>query len=135
MDDLWGTDLKLGLTPGGQVDLQSDGQDLETVGGVDNLVQALAMRILVRRGELGQIGHPRYGCRVRDLIGAPMDGANLELLRRYIRLALLDDHRVDQVVRVTVRPLAESPGSVEVTATVAPVSGEEINIGVMLDVG
>ena len=82
-------DLRLLFRPNGEVDLALSRYDLETVDGRDNLAQALKMRLLVGAGELGALGHPRYGSRILELIGEPLDRANLELLRRFVRKALM----------------------------------------------
>src|SRR6516165_11043014 len=99
------TDLKLSFANGG-ADIEIGPGEQGMVGGVDNLVQALTLRLLIDRRELSGLGHPRYGTRVRDLLGQTMDRANLELLRRYVRQSLLNDPRVDDVLRVTVTPRA-----------------------------
>ena len=103
--DPFSTDLRL-VFPRGEagVDLALGLQDLETVSGLENLVQALTLRLLVDRGELAGLAHPRYGSRIRDLIGEPLDRPNLELLRRYVRQELLRDPRVEEVLQVTVTP-------------------------------
>ena len=98
--DPFGTDLRLVFTRGREgADLAIGLQDFETASGIDNLVQALTLRLLVDRGELDRLGHPRYGSRIRDLIGEPLDRPNLELLRRYVRQELLRDPRVAEVVQ------------------------------------
>src|SRR4029079_12837108 len=109
--------------------------EIEKVSGTDNLRQALALRILVGRGELGDVGHERYGSHVPDLIGEPLDRANLELLRRYVRQALKADPRVEDVMRVTVRPRPHAPGIVEVDATVKAVNDEQVELALALDLG
>src|SRR5690348_775751 len=100
MADPLKTDLRLLFSPSGEVDLAVGRDDLQTVDGRDNLAQALKMRLLVGAGELGALGHPRYGSRIQELIGEPLDRANLELLRRFVRKALQRDPRVEEVTRV-----------------------------------
>jgi phage baseplate assembly protein W len=125
-----GVDLRL-VFQNGMVDLAGGTPEMvETVGGLDNLVQALRLRLLVDRGDLDALGHPRYGCRIRDLIGQSMDAANLELMRRYVRQALLEDVRVEEVVSVQVQPC--SPDSVYVNAVVRAVSEEEASVEVLV---
>ncbi len=132
-------DLRLVFRDDGSVDLDLGGRDLELVSGIDNLVQALQMRLLVYRGELARLAHPRYGSRVHELIGEPLDRPNLELLRRYVRAALLADPRVASIERLDIRPLAAEPGAVSVSATVRPdprkLVGPAFELGVILDVG
>jgi phage baseplate assembly protein W len=81
-------------------------------------VQALTLRLLVDQGELEALGHPRYGSRIRELLGARLDRANLELMRRIVRQTLLDDPRVAEVVRVVVQSRSDAPGIVDVDAEV-----------------
>ncbi|HZN93892.1 MAG TPA: DUF2634 domain-containing protein [Myxococcales bacterium] len=128
-------DLRLLFRPNGEVDLALSRDDLETVEGRDNLAQALKMRLLVGAGELGALGHPRYGSRILELIGEPLDRANLELLRRFVRKALMRDPRVEEVTRVEVSARAGQPGTVDVEAAVRPGKGGEVQVNVELDVG
>ncbi|NML13687.1 DUF2634 domain-containing protein [Azohydromonas caseinilytica] len=129
---LYGVDLKLEFNAQG-VDLAAQSGGLETVSGLDNLVQALSLRLLVDRGDLGGLGHPRYGSRIRDLLGEPMDRANRELIRRYARRALLDDPRVQEVVEITVTPRADAPDSLDLHAVVTAIDGRRAALGVTLD--
>lgn len=132
--DPFGTDLRLVFARGSEgADLAVGLQDLETVSGVENLVQALTLRLLVDRGELDGLGHPRYGSRIRDLIGEPLDRANLELLRRYVRQELLRDPRVEEVLLVRVTPHEPTRDGVDVEARVRAVSGLETSLEVRID--
>ncbi|HLT37560.1 MAG TPA: GPW/gp25 family protein [Enhygromyxa sp.] len=132
-------DLLVEFRDDGLVDLALRGHDLTSTSGRDNLVQALQLRLLTMRGELGRLGHPRYGSRVHELIGEPITRANLELLRRYVRAAILSDPRVAKIVSLEVRPLRAEPGAVDVTATIQPdprkLIGPAFEFGVILDVG
>ena len=132
--DPFGTDLRL-IFPRGEtgVDLALGLQDLETVSGLENLVQALTLRLLVDRGELAGLAHPRYGSRIRDLIGEPLDRPNLELLRRYVRQELLRDPRVEEVLQVAVTPRDARRDGVDVVARVRAISGQEAGVEVRID--
>ena len=67
-----------------------------------------------------------------ELIGEPLDRANVELLRRYVRKCLLPDPRVAEVV--TVRASTTNvPGVVAVQATVRPITGAPITLSLNLD--
>lgn len=135
MADVLGKDLRLVFPPEGGADLAASPVDFETVEGRDNLAQALILRLLVGRGELTALGHPRYGSRIHELIGEPMDGPNRELLRRYVRQALMKDPRVEEVTRVDVQPDETAPGVVRVEATVRPSTGAHLQVKVEIDVG
>ena len=133
-DAVFKTDLRLVLPRSGQsdaIDLAHDTDAMESVGGIDNLAQALTVRLLVDQGELTDLGHPHYGSRIRELLGANLDRANLELMRRYVRQTLMSDPRVAEV-RVEARHNA--PGIVDVETVVQSVSGESMQIGVSLNV-
>ena len=132
--DPFGTDLRLVFARGSEgADLAIGLQDFETVSGVENLVQALTLRLLIDRGELDGLGHPRYGSRIRDLIGEPLDRANLELLRRYVRQELQRDPRVEEVLQVRVTPHEPTRDGVDVEARVRAVSGLETSLEVRID--
>jgi phage baseplate assembly protein W len=135
MADILKTDLRLVFRPEGDADLAGGVLDLETVSDADNLAQALTLRLLVHRGELAGLGHPGYGSRIHDLIGEPLDRPNLDLLRRYVRKALLGDPRVAEVTRVEVAPRPDAPGTVAVEASVKAISGASVNVEVELDAG
>ena len=131
------TDLRLLLPRPGQadaIDLAHDTDALESVSGIDNLAQALTVRLLVDQGELTDLGHPRYGSRIRELLGANLDRANLELMRRYVRQTLISDPRVAEVVDVRVETRRGAPGIVDVETVVQAVSGESTQIGVSMNV-
>jgi len=92
MADIFKTDLRIvfqGTGHGPVVELATGARGPAAVSGIDNLVQALTLRLLVDQGELAGLGHPRYGSRIRELLGARLDRANLELIRRFVRQTLL----------------------------------------------
>ncbi|MFP2908396.1 DUF2634 domain-containing protein [Pyxidicoccus sp. 3LFB2] len=130
------TDLRLAFKESGDVDLDwSTDTGATTVSGKENLVQALTMRLIVYRGHLTGLGHTRYGSRVADLIGEPLDRANLELLRRYVRQALKEDPRVAEVTALTVSARADLPGAVDVRASIRAITGDAVELGLALDLG
>ena len=128
-------DLRLVFHSNGLVDLALGRDDFETLAGRDNLAQALKMRLLVTAGELGALGHPRFGSRILELVGEPLDRANMELLRRLVRKALMRDPRVEEVTRVDVTPRKGQPGTLDVEASVRPGKGGQVQVNVELDVG
>ena len=132
-------DLRLEFRNDGLVDLSRRGRDLDTTDDIDNLIQALQMRLLTMQGELRRLGHPRYGSRVSELVGEPMTRQNLERLRRHVQRALRSDPRVKVVQSLQVRPVASDPGAVDVSAIIQPdpqkLVGPAFEFGVVLDVG
>jgi phage baseplate assembly protein W len=133
MPDELKTDLSLKVDPKhGTFDLNVASGEMKRISGKANLVQALNLRLLVDTGEIACLGKPRFGTRIRDLIGEPLDRANLELIRRYVRQALLQDPRVAEVTRLIVRPRQGEAGAVEVLAIVTAVNGEVADFEVTL---
>ncbi len=98
-----------------------------------NLAQALLMRLLVDRGELAALSHPPYGSRIHELIGEPMDRANLNLLGRLVREALRADPRVREVVRVVVQPRPSEPGVLDIQAEVRAGENTEVDLELRFD--
>jgi len=113
-----------------KVDLDVGSDDLETVSGLDNLVQALRLRLLVGLGELRPLGHPRYGSRVHELIGELRIPANRELLRRYVRKTLMGDPRVEKVSNVDIEVKGEGYGDFTILFHVVAVTGGSVQVRV-----
>jgi phage baseplate assembly protein W len=99
---LFGSDLllveyadALDLSPrarGGQ-----GGGDLALARGNDNAVQALTLRLRVRRGELAPLGWPDYGSRLHELIGEPNLPRTHLRAQAFARQAVEADPRVLRV--------------------------------------
>lgn len=88
------------------VDLAAAGGDLRLTGGRANLAQAIVNRLLTRRGELVDLGHPDYGSRLYQLIGEPNTRRTQALADLYIRESLADEERVAEVAAIRVTPPA-----------------------------
>ena len=94
---LFGNDLRL-LEQGGGFDLLADrAGDLALAEGNENIVQALTLRLLVRRGELALLGWPNYGSRLHELIGEPNNRRTHTILMAHARAAVEQDARVVEV--------------------------------------
>ena len=94
---LFGNDLRL-LEQGGGFDLTADrAGDLALAEGNENIVQALTLRLLVRRGELALLGWPNYGSRLHELIGEPNNQRTHTILMAHARAAVEQDPRVVEV--------------------------------------
>lgn len=92
-----GSDLRTRPSATGQV-------DLDTVVGVDNLAQALLLRLLTPFGELTGLGHPAYGSRLCELIGERDTATTRSRAKVFVLQALADEPRVRQVVSLDVVP-------------------------------
>jgi phage baseplate assembly protein W len=97
---LFGTDLRLLWTaPGGDLVPDAAG-DLDLATGADNIVQALTLRLLVRRGELARLGWPDFGSRLHELIGEPNIRRTHLRLMAFTREAVEADPRVVEVAQI-----------------------------------
>ncbi|MDD1669074.1 MAG: DUF2634 domain-containing protein [Methanomicrobiales archaeon] len=126
-EELLGSDLELRIQPysvtgGIGIDLfVGRGGDLSMATGRANLGQALLHRLLTRRGELADIGHPDYGSRLYELIGEPNNPGTRERVKLYVKEAVAQEIRVKDVIGIEVLPLREDPSVVTVELTVVPI--------------
>lgn len=102
---LFGDDLQLAGRANGYDLLADPAGDLALAQGNDNIVQALTLRLLVRKGELARLGWPNYGSRLHELIGEPNITRTHVKLMAFARAAIEQDPRVTKVSRVQVRVL------------------------------
>jgi phage baseplate assembly protein W len=83
---------------------RSERLDLETVSAVDNIRQALLLRLLTPTGELAPLGHPDYGCRLGELVGQLNNERTRNLAKMFVLQALSGEPRIAQVLAVKVTP-------------------------------
>lgn len=109
--ELFGDDLRV-LREGrvedvaGDLDLTRNIRgDLDKATGNDNIVQALVLRLLVRKGELERLAWPDYGSRLHELIGEPNNTRTHVKLMAFARAAIERDPRVLEVVDIRARVL------------------------------
>lgn len=96
-EQLFGNDLRL-IESNGVEDLTPDRHgDLALAEGNANIVQALTMRLLVRKGELAALGWPNYGSRLHEVIGEPNNRRTHTILMAHARTAIEQDPRVVKV--------------------------------------
>lgn len=100
-------------------------QDLAPVSGVDNLVQALNLRLNAKKGALRELGHPNYGSRLYTLIGRLNNQTNRKLLEAYTRECLRQEPRIREIISITVESSPAEPGAVFVHAAVTPIQSPE----------
>ena len=101
---LFGDDLEL-YGRNETYDLRPNGAgDLGLAHGNENIVQALTLRLRVRRGELAPLGWPAYGSRLHELIGEPNIGRIHVRLMAYARSAIEEDPRVARVSTISASP-------------------------------
>ena len=100
--------------------------EVGTEGGMNNLAQAILMRLLTPEGELARLGHPEYGSRVHELVGRENVASTRNLLKLFILDALKREPRVEKVVKLSVEPTKGARGSVDVLLRVTPVGRADV---------
>jgi len=126
-EELLGTDLKIILETrpefmglGADLSVSRKG-DLQVAEGRENLGQAIMHRMLTRRGELSDLGHPDYGSRLHELIGEPNNQGTRELVRLYAKECILQEPRVKDIVSLAVSVPPDNPHIVILDITVMPI--------------
>ena len=104
--------------------------DFTTVDGRENLAQAVVLRLSTPRGELTELGHPEYGSRLHELLGAPSSETRLGLAKLFVLEALAQEPRIERVVDVTVIPhderLNERRHEVDIVITAQPIGAADV---------
>ncbi|MEX2262654.1 MAG: hypothetical protein WD696_11925 [Bryobacteraceae bacterium] len=109
--------------------------DLEMARGVENLQQALILRLLTPQGSLRDLGHVEYGSRLHELIGRENVDASRLLARAYVLQAIAQERRVEKVLALEIAPVtADAPDRLRISARVQPVGGGD-PIALGLEVG
>lgn len=78
-------------------------EDIATITGADNVQQSLIKRIMTRKGELADLGHPEYGSKHHDLIGELNTESNRNLLKFYILECLSHEPRIEKILRTQIK--------------------------------
>jgi phage baseplate assembly protein W len=89
--------------------------------GLENLAQAVILRLLTPRGEIAALGHPEYGSRVHELIGQENNTAKRNLLKLFVLEALKFEPRIEKVVELVVAPSPGTRSTVDVLLRLKPV--------------
>lgn len=126
-EELLGMDLKLRIDQrpedaglGADLFVNARG-DLKTSAGRENLGQAILHRLMTRRGELADLGHPGYGSRLHELIGEPNNERTRDLLRLYVKECLSQEPRIKEVLSLKVSVPKESAFAVLVEISILPI--------------
>ena len=72
--------------------------DLTTVRYDNNLVQSVVNRLRTQIGELPE--HPDYGSRLNELIGTNANELTLSTAKMYVRAALLQEPRIEEILEI-----------------------------------
>jgi phage baseplate assembly protein W len=96
--------------------------DFELRDGKENLAQAVIMRLLTPRGELGALGHADYGARVHELIGRENTPTTRNQLKLFILEALKLEPRIEKVLQLKVQTSPGTKSTVDVWLQVKAVA-------------
>jgi phage baseplate assembly protein W len=93
-----------------------------SVTGVDNLVQAIWLRLNTPQGALAELGHADYGSRLFRLIGELDGQVTRDRARLYVASALRQEARIAAIVSIHITGEVHGKSvRLIVTATVLPV--------------
>lgn len=95
--------------------------DFGVVSGLDNLGQAVLMRLLTPKGELSALAHPEYGSRLHELVGRQNTATTRNLAKLYILESLQLEPRIQTVTQVIVEPAAGQRDRIDIQLAVLPV--------------
>lgn len=98
--------------------------DLARLSEVENLQQALLLRFLTPVGELAELGHPDYGCRLQELIGEPNTESNRNRAKLYTLLALQAEPRVKKVLAVDLTTRRQNPSQVDIAVSLLAIDSD-----------
>jgi phage baseplate assembly protein W len=101
-------------------------RDLSLVSDLDNLRQAIEIRLLTPKGELEPLGHADYGSRLPDLIGQPNTETTRNLAKLYVIEALKQERRVQKIVAVDVTPDAGNRHLIRFFLKVLPIEPQTV---------
>jgi phage baseplate assembly protein W len=97
-------------------------EDIATVTEIDNLQQSLINRIMTKKGELDELGHPEYGSKHHDLIGEPNTESNRNLIKFYILECLSHEPRIERILRTQVKTDTDNRGLVRIYLEIKTIS-------------
>jgi phage baseplate assembly protein W len=99
-----------------------DTGDIMTVSGIDNLSEQLGKRLDTPKGQL--IRHPKYGCRLHELLGKVTGPAADLLGAQYVKSSLKADYRISSVTSVTGTSAGDS---ISVVANAMAIDGNTVD--------
>ncbi len=126
--------MKVRFSSEGDAGISIIGADAEMTRNFETLKQAIIMRLLVQTGELTQLGHPEYGSRLNELIGHPLHEANLQLMKRFVKISLKHEKRIKKIETIKAYTSSNNPGAAFIDLSVIAQNGETGSIGVTVHV-
>jgi|SRR5262245_55339695 len=100
--------------------------DFGVISGLDNLGQAVLMRLLTPRGELSALAHPEYGSRLHELVGRQNTATTRNLAKLHVLESLQLEPRIQKVTRVSVEPAKGQRDRIDIELTVLPVGETQV---------
>lgn len=100
--------------------------DFDRVAGRDNLAQALTVRLLTPRGELAALGHPTYGSRLHEIVGAPNTDTTRNLAKLFVIEALKQERRIEKILAVEVMPHPTNRVAITISIEVKPIGAGQV---------
>lgn len=113
-EKLFGNDIQLTEGASGFDLARNFSGDLDIARGNGDIIQALILRLKVRKGELAPLGWPDYGSRLHELIGEPNNPRTHVILMAHSRNAIEQDDRVAKVTGVRTQVLPGEPNVVRI---------------------
>ncbi len=118
--DRYGKDLKI------KFDTDKDGfqvsdlgisrtGDLDTVRDVDTVIQAIRNRLVTRRGELTELGHPEYGSLLETVIGEPNVEDTHRVIETLVRDSLQQESRIENIIDIIASANPSQPHAVDIS--------------------
>ena len=101
-------------------------RDLARSSDLDNLRQAIEIRLLTPKGELAPLGHADFGSRLPDLIGRPNTETNRNLAKLYVIEALKQERRIQKIVAVDVSPAPGERHLIRIYLRVLPIGAQTV---------
>lgn len=99
-------------------------RDFRTTDGRNNLGQAMIMRLLTPQGELAPLGHPTYGARLHEIVGARNTVTIRDLAKLHVLAALAEERRIEKVEDVTVTPHPVLRDLISIDVQVLPIGAD-----------
>lgn len=101
-------------------------RDLALSSDLDNLRQAIEIRLLTPKGELAPLGHADYGSRLPELIGRQNTETTRNLAKLYVIEALKQERRIQKITRVDVSPAPGERDLIRILLQVLPIAAQTV---------
>lgn len=101
-------------------------RDLALSSDLDNLRQAIEIRLLTPKGELAPLGHADYGSRLPELIGRQNTETTRNLAKLYVIEALKQERRIQKIVAVDVSPAPGERHLIRILLQVLPIAAQTV---------